>query len=127
MESVRDAAFLSVGRAVAYAGFAILTLMLSLSFHPVMALKSGGVLLLLLLAGLMLKAQRVALQDHRHTEVWSLLEDTRRPDARIAARLVAEALRDACHRFARWTAAAAVAAWLAALILDLLGLGGMRT
>ena len=74
MDDVRDAAFLSVGRGVAYAGFAILTLMLSLSFDPVMALKSGGVLQLLLFAGLMLKAQRIQARDYRHTETWSLLD-----------------------------------------------------
>src|SRR3546814_17683530 len=83
MENVRDAAFLSVGRAVGYAGFAFLTMMLSLSFDPPLALKSGGILLLLLLAGLLLKAQRVAAADYRHTEVWSLLDRNKRPDERV--------------------------------------------
>ena len=124
MDDVRDAAFTSVGRAVAYAGFAILTLMLSLSFDPVMALKSGGVLQLLLLASLMLKAQRAATQDYRHTETWSLLDRAKRPDERFAGRVVVTAVREACHCFARWTAGAAIATWTAALLLALLHIGG---
>ena len=124
MNDVRDAAFLSVGRGVAYAGFAILTLMLSLSFDPVMALKSGGVLQLLLFAGLMLKAQRIHARDYRHTETWSLLDRAKRPDERFAGRVVVDALREACHCFARWTAGAAVATWVAAILLRLMGVGG---
>src|SRR3546814_10381376 len=76
-------------------------MMLSLSFDPPLALKSGGILLLLLLAGLLLKAQRVAAADYRHTEVWSLLDRNKRPDERVAGRLVVGALRDACFWFAR--------------------------
>lgn len=123
MDSVRDAAFLSVGRAVGYVGFAILTLMLSLSFEPVIALKSGGVLLLLLLAGLLLKAQRLGHEDYRHTEAWSLIDRSQRPDARVAERLVIDALREACFWFAQRTFAAAVVLWVAAVVLSLSGLG----
>lgn len=124
MSDVRDAAFLSVGRGVAYAGFAILTLMLSLSFDPVMALKSGGVLQLVLLAGLLLKAQRANVRDFRYTETWSLLDRTKRPDERFAGRVVVDALRDACHCFARWTAGAALATWSAAILLTVFRFGG---
>lgn len=123
MDSVRDAAFLSVGRAVGYAAFGILTLTVSLSFDPVLALKSGGLLLLLLFAALLLKAQRVDIADYRHTEVWSLLDRSKRPDERVAGRIVVDALREACFWFARWTAGAAAATWAAALILTLLGIG----
>jgi len=124
MDDVRDAAFTSVGRAVAYAGFAILTLMLSLSFDPVMALKSGGVLQLLLFACLMLKAHRTDARNYRHTETWSLLDRTKRPDERFAGRVVVNALREACHCFARWTAGAALATWAAAMLLALFHVGG---
>src|SRR3546814_10570474 len=69
------------------------------------------------------KAQRVAAADYRHTEVWSLLDRNKRPDERVAGRLVVGALRDACFWFARWTAGAAATTWAAALILTLLGIG----
>ena len=119
MNEVRQAAFVSIGRGVGFTGFAILTLMVSLSFEPALALKCGGVLLLLLIAVLLLKAQRAPFVDHRHTETWMLLDRTQRPDERIARAAIASALRDACYWFARWTAGVAAVVWGATFLLAL--------
>jgi uncharacterized membrane protein YdfJ with MMPL/SSD domain len=121
MEKVRQAAYLSIGRAVGFAGLAIFTVMIGLSFQPVLALKSGGVLLLLLMAVLLLKAQRTAFTDYRRTEAWLLLDGPDRPDAHFAGQAMRGALRDACLWFARWTAGIAILVWAGAVILALTG------
>lgn len=121
MGKVRHVAYLSIGRAVGFAGLAIFTVMVGLSFDPLMALRCGGVLLLLLLAALLLKAQRAPFTDYRHTEAWMLLDSPDRPDARFAGPAMAGALRDACLWFARWTAGVAAIVWGFAILLGLFG------
>ncbi|HEX2256377.1 MAG TPA: hypothetical protein VHG92_06695, partial [Afifellaceae bacterium] len=117
MEKLQQVAFLSVGRAVGFAGLAIFTLMVGLCFEPLLALRSGGVLLLLLVAVLLLKAYRVEATDYRHTEAWLLLDSSDRPDESIAARAVRVALRDAFLWFARWTAGVAALVWGSAVLV----------
>ena len=124
MEKVRQVAFLSVGRGVAFAGLAILTVMVGLCFDPLLALRSGGVLLLLLMAVLLLKAQFVGVTDYRRTEAWLLLDSGDRPDERFAARALSAALHDALLWFARWTAGLAALIWGCAVVLMWFG-GGL--
>ena len=123
MEKLRRAAFLSIGRAVGFAGLAIVTVMVGLSFDPVMALRSGGTLILLLLAALLLKAHRAAFINHRRTEAWLLLDNSDRPDERYAGQVLTGALREAYLRFARWTAGVAALIWVGALLLAWIGAG----
>jgi hypothetical protein len=123
MERLRQVAYVSVGRAVGFAGLAIVTVMVGLSFDPLLALRSGGVLLLLLLAGLLMKFQSLAFTDYRRTEAWLLLEPGERPDEQTASRAVVSALRDACLQFARWTAGVAVLVWASAVVLAASGVG----
>jgi hypothetical protein len=120
MDKLRQAVFVSVGRAVGFSGLGIFTLMVGLSFDPVLALQSGGVLLLLLLVALLLKAHRMPFTDHRHTEAWLLLDHADRPDERYAAQLMRSALRDAYLRFARWTAGVAIVVWSGAVLVALM-------
>ena len=124
MQKLRQVAFISVGRGVAFAGLGIFVVMVGLSFDPVLALRSGGVLLLILLAGLLIKAQHVARTDYRRTEAWLLLDRAERPDERTAGYLT-KALREACIWFARWTAGAAVLVWGFAAISTLAGVAAM--
>ncbi len=117
MEKLRQVAFLSVGRAVGFAGLAIFTVMVGLSFDPLLALRTGGILLLLLIAVLLLKAQRAATMDHRRTEAWLLLDSGDRPDEHFAGRAISAALRDAFLWFAHWTAGVAALVWGFAIVL----------
>jgi hypothetical protein len=121
MEKLRRAAFLSIGRAVSFSAFAILTVMLGLSFEPVLALQTGGILLLILLVGLLLKAHRSHSADYRRSEAWLLLGKNDRPDERYAREVMGTALREACLWFARWTAGAAAIVWGMALVLNAFG------
>ena len=117
MEKLQQVAFLSVSRAVGFAGLAIFTLMVGLCFDPLLSLRSGGVLLLLLVAVLLLKAQLAASTDYRRTEAWLLLDSSDRPDESFAGRAVSGALREAFLWFARWTAGVAALVWGSAVIV----------
>ncbi len=117
MEKLNWVAFVSIGRAVSFSAFAIVTVMLGLSFEPVLALRSGGILLLLLLSALLLKAHRAPSADYRRSEAWLLLDKEDRPDERYAGEVMGAALREACLRFARWTAGAAAIVWVIVLAL----------
>jgi hypothetical protein len=123
MEKLHTVAFVSVGRAVAFGGLGIFTVMIALSFEPVLALKSGGMLLLLQLAILLLKAQLLPYTNHRKTEAWLLLNKEDRPDERYAGFVMKNALRDAYLWFARGTAGVAVALLAGAILFDWLGFG----
>jgi hypothetical protein len=127
LEKLRRVAFFSIGRAVGYSGLGIFVVMVGLSYEPVLALRSGGVLLLLLIAGLLLRAQRVHLADYRHTEAWNLLDRSERPDGPAAGRSVTAALREACLWFARWIAGVAALIWICAIVFGLLGAGSALT
>jgi hypothetical protein len=123
MGKLQQVAFVSVGRAVGFSGFAIFTVMVGLSFEPILALRSGGVLILILLAALLLKAQRTPFADYRRTEAWLLLDRGDRPDERLAGRVLSAALREAYLWFARWTAGVAAIIWAGAVVLAWTGIG----
>lgn len=123
MDKLRQAAFISIGRAVGFCGLAIFTLMVGLSFEPTTAFRSGGILVLVLLAVLLLQLQRVPSTNYRRTETWLLLDREDRPDERHAAQAMKEALWDAYIWFARWTAAVAALFWMCAIALDWAGQG----
>ena len=123
MDKLQQAAFLSVARGVGFGGLAVVTVMVGLSFEPVLAFRSGGVLLLLILAVLLLKAQRTAFSDFRRTEAWLLLDRVDRPDETVAGRALRTALKEAYLLFARWTAGIAAVVWAAAVLSAWLGIG----
>jgi len=122
MEKLRYVAFISIARGVGFSGLAIFTLMVGLSYQPVLALRSGGVLLLILIAGLLLKAQRAPQMDHRDTEAWLLLDRSERPADSVARRAIAGALREACLWFARWIACVTAIIWMFAITFSWFGL-----
>jgi uncharacterized membrane protein YdfJ with MMPL/SSD domain len=123
MDKLRQAAFLSIGRAVGFSGLAIFTVMVGLSFEPLTAFTSGGILVLVVLAVLLLQLQRIPSTNYRTTETWLLLDQQDRPDERQAAQAIKEALREAYIWFARWTAAIAALFWTCAIALDWAGQG----
>jgi hypothetical protein len=123
MDKLEQVAFVSVGRGVGFGSLGIFTIMISLSFQPALALKCGGLLLLLMLAVLFLKAFRLPYRNYRETEAWLLLDNEDRPDERFAGFVMITALQDAYLWFARWTAGLAAAFLAAAILLNGLGVG----
>lgn len=123
MERMRAVAFMTIGRAVGFAGLAILCIMLGCAFDPLLAVQSAGVMVLLVLAVLLIKAHLALTADHRRTEMWLYLRKHERPPEAYARWAVASVLRDAYFWFARLMATLAVGLWGLAVLLQLFGIG----
>ena len=119
MDRLRALAFQTIGRAVGFCGLAIFCIMVGLSFDPLASLRSGGVLSLLLLTALLMKARAALTADHRETEMWLYLDRTERPAEAYAQWAAATVLREAYLWFARWTAGVAAVLWFLAVLLAL--------
>jgi len=119
MDELRRTAFVSIGRACGFAGLAILCVMLGLTYDPLVAVRSGGILMTLATVVLLLKARMALTQDVRRTEMWIMLDDGKRPAADYAQWAGATVLRDAYLWFAQYAAGLSVLLWVAALIISL--------
>ena len=124
MDRLREVAFQTVGRAVGFGGLAILCVMAGLAFDPLMAVRAGGLLVLIVLVILLLKARSALTTDYKKTEMWLYLDKHERPAEAYAQWAASTVLRDAYVWFARWTAGVAVVLWLAAVMLSAFGIGG---
>lgn len=118
MNEIERLAELSVGRACGFAGLAIFTVMVGLSFDPLLSARTGAILLSLAVVVLRYRAWSVRRADYRRTEVWLLLEDKKPHPA--ASAVILRALRDVYVRFADWAAGTAVVLWLAVGAMTLL-------
>jgi hypothetical protein len=83
MESYAD---LSIRRAIAFVGLAVAVVMLSLSFEPVLSLRTGAEMAALLVVGLGFAAWRAPYRNLRHSEVYALLREAGMPSGRLAQR-----------------------------------------
>jgi hypothetical protein len=111
-------AYVSVGRACAFALLAIATVTIGLIETPALAARVGGVLSALLAAALALKALQAPRRDYRRTELWILLDrDLAVPEA-ARQRLVSSVLKELYWRFARWAGLAAGGLWSLGLALE---------
>lgn len=115
MDEIERFADLSVKRGCAFALLAITTVMTGLAGTPLLALKSGAILLTMMVVVLAFRAQFARNQSCRRTEVWIMLGQKRRPPEALAQRLISDALRAAYWRYAELSAAGALSLWLMAL------------
>lgn len=124
MEAIENAAFVSVGRATAFAGLGIVCIMFGLAFDPVLATRTGGKLSLMV--GLILAAYGwwARYRPYKRTEVWLILDKNQRPPAGIAQKVIAGALREAYLWFAQQAAIIALVLLATALGLKMMGLTG---
>jgi hypothetical protein len=120
LHRIEQAAEVSIGRAVGFGALAIATAVLGLIFDPAMAFKTGGALTLLMAAILWLKLEHAPSQPYRTTEVWLILDKRLGMPDEHAQRIVSAALCAVYSRYARASAAAAVALWLLGLLCQLL-------
>jgi hypothetical protein len=117
MDYIESSARISVGRACGFGLLAIVCTMAGLAGTPVAALKAGGYLCLLTSAILIVKARAAPQRPYKHTEVWLMLDEGRRPPAEVAQRLIAGALVQAFYEFAIRFAQAAAGLLASAIIL----------
>ena len=120
MDRIKVAAETSIGRAVAFGALAVGTIVLGLTFEPVLAFKTGAALTLLMAVILLLKSARAPSQPYQRTEVWVILDRRLGLPEDRAQRMVSQVLRDTYHRYARRCLAAAVGLWLLSLAFQLL-------
>lgn len=120
MEAIERAAFTSIGRACGFAGLAVITLMLGLSFEPVLALRIGGYGGFGVTAILLLYAFTARIRPYKRTETWLLIPKDQRPPADIAQRVIGNHLREAYFWFAQQACLLSAAMLGASLILRFL-------
>ena len=119
---MRKVAFTSVARGCGFAMLAVLCVMVGLSFYPRGMFQAGGILTLLIVLVLVLKARQALAMDYKRTEMWLMLPDDFRPPERYAQWAAATVMRDAYFTFAQYTALISIVMWLIALAIGLSGL-----
>lgn len=124
-DHIRRVAHTSVMRGCGFGMLAVVTSMIGLANDLALALKAGGLGMLLMTFVLIFKASRADRVPFKTTEVWVMLEKNERPPEALAPHMVAEARREALLRFAYLTAIIAVAL-LAGELLSLLLRPGIR-
>ena len=100
LERIEQVARFSVARGCGFAAIGVLTFFVGLSADLALALKSAGVLGLIVCSVLLSKAQRARTQPYQRTEVWILLKPQERPRAEIAQQLIGAVLRETYLSFA---------------------------
>jgi hypothetical protein len=120
VDRIRAAAELSIGRAVGFGALAVGTVVLGLIFEPVLALKTGGALTLLMVLILLLKSEQARSRPYQRTEVWLILDRQLGLPEDRAQVMVSQVLHDTYHRYARCCIAVAVGLWLLGLAFQLL-------
>ncbi len=117
LEAWQHVARTCIARAVFFGSFAIFLLMLGLAWDPVMALRAGAILTLLMAAILLIKAWEAVRKPPRRTETWLHLAESHRPRNPHAARTFALTLREVYAVFARRALASAVAMFAASVLV----------
>ena len=117
MDEIEKLADLSVKRGCAFALLAISTVMTGLAGTPLLALKSGAILLSLMVVVLTFRALYARNQSCRRTEVWAMLGRDRRPPEELAQRIISGALQVTYWHYAELSAAGALLLWLMALVV----------
>jgi hypothetical protein len=120
VERIQAAAEISVGRAVGFGALAVGTMVLGLVFDPVLALKTGGALTLLMTVILRLNSKQAWSRPYRRTEVWLILDKRLGVPEDCAQRMVSQVLHDTYDRYARCCLAVAVGLWLLGLAFQFL-------
>ena len=121
MEHLRQAAYVSIGRACGFAGLAVLCVVIGLSYEPLLAARTGGVLTTAMTAVLIMKSRHALHQDLRRTELWTMLDKKKLPPEPYANWAGSTVLRDAYLWFAKYAAAVSVVLWAIAGTLTLIG------
>lgn len=122
MQAIENAAYISIGRACGFAGLAVFCLVFGLSFEPILAARTGGVVCLGVALILGFRAFRAPVRPYKQTELWLILPKDKRPPAEVAQRVIGEALRGTYTWFARQAAILAAVLLAVSVALQLLGL-----
>jgi hypothetical protein len=120
MEEMRKAAFTSVARGCGFGLLGIFCVMVGFSYDVRLMFQTGGMLTMIAVLVLALKARFALSKNYKHTEMWLMLPDDFRPPEAYAQWAAATVLRDAYFTFAQYTAGISVVMWSMALIMRLI-------
>jgi len=124
MERLEAFTDISIRRACGFVGLGAATVMISLSFDPVLAFRTGADIAALLAAGLAFAAWRAPRRNIRHTEVYAMLRADGVPRNWLSAEVnraeIARVLRARLAWHAERVAGLALALWAIALLFWLL-------
>lgn len=124
MEHLGTFADISIRRACAFVGLGMVTVMISLSFDPMLAFRTGAKIAALLALGLAFAAWRTPRRNMRHTEVYAMLRGAGVPpnwlSAEVNRKQIAAVLRARLAWHAERVALTAVALWALALLFWLI-------
>ncbi|MET0194036.1 MAG: hypothetical protein ABW200_11790 [Hyphomicrobiaceae bacterium] len=124
---MRQIAYETVLRACGFGSLAIFCIMVGLSFDPLVAFQSGGVLTLVMTGILLLKAFEARTKPYRRTEMWLYLPKEQRPPEAMAQRLTATLMREIYLTFALWTVGISIGMWVCAALVSLAGVTSSMT
>ncbi len=120
MEKLHAFADISIRRACGFAGLAMVTVMISLSFDPILAFRTGAEIAAILALGLAFAAWRTPRRNMRHTEVYAMLRGDGVPSNWLKAEAncaqIAAVLRTRLAWHAERVAVMAVVLWGLALL-----------
>lgn len=119
---MRQIAYETVLRACGFGSLAIFCIMVGLSFDPLVAFQTGGVLTLIMTGILVLKAFEARTKPYRRTEMWLYLPKEQRPPEALAQQLTATLMREIYLTFALWTAGISIGMWVCAALIALAGI-----
>jgi hypothetical protein len=123
--AVETYADVSIRRACGFAGLAVTTVMMGLSYDMALSFRIGAEMLALLVLGLVFAALRAPRRNLRHSEVYALLRDAGLPRSQLASREmqdeIALVLRDRLYWHAERIGAVALGLWGASALLALIG------
>lgn len=124
MEEMRRVALATVARACGFGMLAIVCVMMGLLYDPRMVFQTGGILTLIMIFILILKARYALTQNYKRTEMWLYLDKNFRPPEAYAQWAASTVLRDAYFTYAMYTAVISISMWVMALLLSLAGVTG---
>ena len=117
MDRIRQAAQVSILRALGFTALAIGTFMAGLSFEPALCFGAGATLTGITAAVLWWKGSQSPTHSYRKTEVWILLDRNLDLPPERAQEAVGGLLRELYYRYARIVSGLAVAFWLLSLAI----------
>jgi len=112
MERIKILAVLSIRRACGFAGLAICTFMVGLYPYPAMCFRTGAVLTAIAAVVLFVKSMQAPTQNHRHTELWYMLERNPGLPEAYAGRVINGILAQEYRRHAGYAAWIAGGLWI---------------
>lgn len=120
-QRIRAMAIHSIGRGCFFAALAIWCVMIGLIAEPLLAIKSGAILTMMVACILLLKAGQVTRNSYKKTEVWILLDRKIEIAPEAAQTMITSILRELYLRYALYATFVAIAFWAAALLFWLAG------